>query len=79
MIHNMGSGFVMFFVTIVCQVLIYVLHRGTQILGFNPKRLDTLQREAFFNISIKTVQEGCLESLICGVINILNVRIQQSN
>ena len=73
MIHNMGSGFVMFFLTVVYQALIYVLHRVMEILGYKWKKVESLQREAFFNISIKTLQEGTLEFLICGSINIIHV------
>jgi hypothetical protein len=71
----MGSGFVMLSISVAYQIVIYMLHRILSALDVKWKWVNRSEREAFFNMNIKTVQEGALEFMICGIINIQNVSL----
>jgi hypothetical protein len=74
----MGSGFVILFISVVYQAIIYLLHRILASLNLEWKWVNRHEREAFFNLSIKTLQEGSLEFMICGIINLTHVSFVQS-
>jgi len=51
-----------------------VIHRILRGLGVKFKFLDRLERDTFFNMSIRMLQEGALEFMIGATINIIHVK-----
>ena len=73
----MGTATVWIVVSLAYQVIILAVSRGLQILDIKIEKVKKLEKEAFFNMSLRLIQEGCLEFLICGLINLRFVSLNQ--
>jgi hypothetical protein len=71
----MGSAFVLLFLTFTYQLIIYIVNRAFQTLDFKIKWVERHEKEAFFNMTFRVMFEGCIEFLICGIINVFSVRL----
>jgi hypothetical protein len=75
----MGTALVWIVVSLAYQVLILAVSRGLKILDIKIEKINNLEKEAFFNMNLRLIQEGCLEFLICGLINLRFVSLNQSD
>ena len=66
----MGTAFVWIVLTLAYQIVILVVSRGLQILDIKVEKVKKLEKDAFFNMNLRLIQEGCLEFLISGIINL---------
>ena len=73
----MGTALVWIVVSLAYQVIILAVSRGLQILDIKIEKVRKLEKEAFFNMNVRLIQEGCLEFLICGLINLKFVSLNQ--
>jgi len=74
----MGTALVWIVVSLAYQVIILAVSRGLQILDIKIEKVRKLEKEAFFNMNLRLIQEGCLEFLICGLINLKFVSLKIS-
>lgn len=66
----MGTAFVWIVLTLAYQIVILVVSRGLQILDIKVEKVKKLEKDAFFNMNLRLIQEGCFEFLISGIINL---------
>jgi hypothetical protein len=71
LLANLGSSLLWLLLTLLYQLTLFCLHRSLSLLGFHLKYLDALEREAFFNMSIRLLLEGALNFMICSTLNIM--------
>ena len=79
LIHNMGSSLAWLALSLVYQVTLLTIHRTLQLLRVKFAYLDRVERDTFFNMTIRMLQEGALEFMIGGTINLLYVRYSPLN
>ena len=65
----MGTAFVWIVLSLAYQVVILAVSRGIQILDIKIEKVKKLEKDAFFNMNLRLIQEGCFEFLISGLIN----------
>ena len=75
LIHNMGSSLLWLALSILYQVTLLTIHRTLQLLRVKFAYLDRLERDTFFNMTIRMLQEGALELMIGATINLLYVSL----
>jgi hypothetical protein len=68
----MGSGFVWLSLSILFQLLLFLVWRSSKALQVSFKRIEKLQKSVFFTHILSTLVEGSLELAICGMVNVLN-------
>jgi hypothetical protein len=66
----MGTAFVWIVLSLAYQVIILAVSRGLQILDIKIEKVKKLEKDAFFNMNLRLIQEGCFEFLISGLINL---------
>jgi hypothetical protein len=66
----MGTAFVWIVLSLAYQVVILAVSRGIQILDIKIEKVKKLEKDAFFNMNLRLIQEGCFEFLISGLINL---------
>lgn len=74
LIQTMGSSILWLALSIVYQVILLIIHRILLFLRVKFAFLDRLERDTFFNMSIRMLNEGALQFMIGGTINLLYVR-----
>jgi hypothetical protein len=74
-IQTMGSSILWLALAIVYQVILLIIHRILKLfLRVKFALLDRLERDTFFNMTIHMLNEGALQFMIGGTINLLYVR-----
>ena len=66
----MGTAFVWIVLSLAYQAIILAVSRGLQILDIKIEKVKKLEKDAFFNMNLRLIQEGCFEFLISGLINL---------
>ena len=71
----MGAALVFMFISIVYQILLFVICKILNAFNCEYQFMKKLEKDTFFNMSIRGLIEMALELFIYSLINILNVRI----
>ena len=66
----MGTSLVWIVASLAYQVIVLAVHRGLKILDLKFGFVTRQEKDIFFNMTLRLIQEGCLEFLICGLINL---------